>query len=72
MIDRFRVMPMSRLALVVGRTLSDSVIQILALLVMSLTGLAIGWRIHERFWLALGGYVVVLFFGLPCRGSALS
>lgn len=62
-IDRFLLLPMSRLAVVVGRTLSDVLINIVSLTVMSLTGLAIGWRLHGSFWSIVGGYLIVLLFG---------
>ncbi len=63
-VDRFLVMPTSRLSLVVGRTMADSVVNVASIAVMSLTGLAIGWRIHGTFWSVVGGYLIVLFFGL--------
>ncbi|PVY26684.1 ABC transporter DrrB family efflux protein [Williamsia muralis] len=62
-IDRFLLLPMSRLAIVVGRTLSDVAVNVVSLSVMSLTGLAIGWRLHGSFWSIVGGYLIVLLFG---------
>jgi ABC-2 type transport system permease protein len=61
-IDRFRSLPMSRSAVLVGRTTSDLVNNVLVLVVMSVTGLIVGWRIHSSFWEALTGYVLLLLF----------
>jgi ABC-type multidrug transport system permease subunit len=77
-IDRFRSLPMSRLAVILGRTTSDLAVSALTLLIMSLTGLVVGWRIHSGFWDAAAGYGVLLLFafamswigamvGLVCR-----
>ena len=43
-IDRFRSLPMSPAAVLVGRTASDIVNNVLSLGVMSLTGLVVGWQ----------------------------
>src|SRR5579884_982116 len=45
-IDRFRSLPMSRSAVLVGRTGSDVINNVITIVIMSLTGLAIGWRIR--------------------------
>ena len=61
-IDRFRSLPMSPSSVVFGRTASDVVINVLSLIVMSVTGLIVGWRIRTSFLDALVGYVVLLAF----------
>ncbi|HUG84559.1 MAG TPA: ABC transporter permease [Euzebya sp.] len=61
-IDRFRSLPMSRSAVLAGRTASDVVNNILVLIVMSVTGLAIGWRINTHPLRALVGFVILLLF----------
>lgn len=61
-IDRFRSLPMSRAAVVVGRTASDVLYNALSLVVMSLAGLAVGWRIHTGFGRALLGFLLLLAF----------
>jgi len=61
-IDRFRSLPMSRIAVILGRTLSDLAINALGLTVMSLCGLIVGWRIHTGFWSAVAGYGLMLLF----------
>lgn len=53
-IDRFRTLPMHPGAVLFGRTLSDLIINVLVLVVMSVTGLVVGWRIRD-----LGGALVV-------------
>ncbi len=61
-IDRFRTLPMSPSAVLTGRTLSDVVNNVLVLVVMSLTGLLVGWRIRTSFLDALEGFVLLLIF----------
>jgi ABC-type polysaccharide/polyol phosphate export permease len=61
-IDRFRSLPISRLAVILGRTTSDLVISVVALIVMSLCGLIVGWRIRGSFTDAVLGYLVMLMF----------
>jgi ABC-2 type transport system permease protein len=61
-IDRFRSLPMARSAVLVGRTTSDLVNNVLVIVVMSVTGLLVGWRIHSSFWEALAGFVLLLLF----------
>jgi len=61
-IDRFRSLPMSRSAVLVGRTSSDIVNNVLSITVMSLTGLLVGWRISTSPLEAVAGFVVLLLF----------
>jgi ABC transporter DrrB family efflux protein len=61
-IDRFRSLPMSRIAVIIGRTTSDLVVSVVALIVMSACGLIIGWRIRGSFLDAVLGYLVMLMF----------
>lgn len=61
-IDRFRSLPMSPSALLIGRTTSDVAINAISLVVMSLTGLAVGWRIRTSFWEAVAGFALLLLF----------
>lgn len=46
-IDRFRTLPMSPSAVLVGRTNGDLVLNGISVLIMMLTGLAVGWRVHS-------------------------
>jgi ABC-2 type transport system permease protein len=61
-IDRFRSLPMSRSAVLVGRTASDIVYNSLSILVMSITGLIVGWRIRTSLLEAIGGFLLLLLF----------
>jgi ABC-2 type transport system permease protein len=61
-IDRFRALPMARSAVLLGRTTSDLVGSVIVLVVMSLCGLLVGWRIHSSVGEAVAGYAVVLLF----------
>ncbi len=61
-IDRFRSLPMSPAAVLIGRTTSDIIINVVSLVVMSLTGLLVGWRIRTSFPEALAGFALLLLF----------
>lgn len=62
LIDRYRSLPMSRMAVILGRTGSDLATSVLSLVVTSLCGLAIGWRITEGAGAAVGGFLLLLLF----------
>jgi ABC transporter DrrB family efflux protein len=61
-INRFRSLPMNRAAVLVGRTASDVIYNVLSLIIMALTGLLVGWRIHEGFLSATLGFALLLAF----------
>ncbi len=61
-IDRFRSLPMARSAVLVGRTTSDMANNVLVILVMSATGLVVGWRIRTSVLEALAGFLLLLAF----------
>lgn len=61
-IDRFRSLPMSRSAMLLGRTASDVLLNALSVTVMSLTGLLVGWRIRESFLEAVAAFALLLLF----------
>ncbi|HVM11053.1 MAG TPA: ABC transporter permease [Actinomycetota bacterium] len=61
-IDRFRSLPMSDAAVLVGRTTSDILYNSISITVMSITGLIVGWRIRTAFLPALGGFLLLLLF----------
>jgi len=61
-IDRFRSLPMSQSAVLVGRTTADVANNIIVLVVMSLTGLIVGWRIRTSLLEALAAYLLLLLF----------
>lgn len=62
MIDRFRSLPMARSAVLMGRTITESVRNLFVIILMVLVGMAIGFRIEHHyadFALAIG--ITVLF-----------
>ena len=61
-IDRFRALPMSPPAVLLGRTFADAARQILVLVVLSITGLVVGWRISGGVFNALWAYILLLLF----------
>jgi ABC-2 type transport system permease protein len=61
-IDRFRSLPMSRSAVVFGRTASDVIYNVVSTVVMVAAGYAVGWRIHNGIVDALLGFGLVLLF----------
>ncbi len=61
-IDRFRSLPMSRSAVLVGRTASDVVYNVLSVTIMSLTGLLVGWGISTSVGEAALGFGLLLLF----------
>ena len=61
-IDRFRSLPMARSAVLVGRTTSDVVYNVISLVIMGLTGLVVGWRIREGVVDAVLGVLLLLVF----------
>jgi ABC-2 type transport system permease protein len=62
LIDRFRSLPMSRSAVLIGRTVADLGSNVISIAVMALTGLLVGWRIHSSVAEAIGGFLILLVF----------
>jgi ABC-2 type transport system permease protein len=62
-IDRFRSLPMSRAAVLIGRTSADLLTQVIGALVVAMAGLAVGWRIHNGPADALTAFGLALLFG---------
>jgi ABC-2 type transport system permease protein len=77
LINRFRSLPMSPSAVVAGRTASDVIYNALSMTMMSMAGLAVGWRIRGSFLDAAIGYAILLFFAyafswvMACIGLAV-
>ncbi|OZM72902.1 ABC transporter [Amycolatopsis antarctica] len=61
-IDRLRSLPISRAAVMVGRTSSDLAVSMVAMLVVSLCGLLIGWQIRGSVLDAILAYLLLLVF----------
>ena len=62
-VDRFRSMPMSRSAVLVGRTLADLVRSLIVIVLMVAVGYVIGFAFTEGPLKALGSMLVVGLFG---------
>ena len=62
LIDRFRSLPMSRSAVLVGRTVADAASNLISIAVMAVTGVIVGWRIHTSALEAAGGFLLLILF----------
>ncbi|BBY45990.1 ABC transporter permease [Mycolicibacterium celeriflavum] len=62
-IDRFRSLPIARSSVLIGRSLASLIHSSLGVVVMALTGLAIGWRIRGSVAEAALAFALVLVFG---------
>src|SRR5207245_7863695 len=67
-IDRFRSLPMAGSAVLVGRTGSDIVYNSISILVMSIAGLIVGWRIRTGPLQAIGGFLLLVLFAYAISG----
>jgi ABC-2 type transport system permease protein len=63
LIDRFRSLPISQSALVIGRTLGDSLLNIVVLAVMGIAGYVVGWRPTGGLLNVALGFLFLLLFG---------
>jgi ABC transporter DrrB family efflux protein len=63
LIDRFRSLPMSRAAVLGGRTLSDVATNALSITILLVTGVIIGFGFHSSFADAAAGIALLLLFG---------
>jgi ABC-2 type transport system permease protein len=61
-IDRFRSLPMSPSAVLIGRTTSEVISNVISLVVMVVVGLIVGWRMHGTPQEAILGFVLLLLF----------
>jgi ABC-2 type transport system permease protein len=61
-IDRFRSLPMARSAVLLGRTISDLGSNVIVMVVMSVCGLLVGWRIQRGVGDAIAGYLIMFLF----------
>jgi ABC-2 type transport system permease protein/oleandomycin transport system permease protein len=63
LIDRFRSLPMSRSAVLAGRTLADVVTNALSATILTITGLLIGFSFHTGAGDVIAGFGLLLLFG---------
>jgi ABC-2 type transport system permease protein len=64
LVDRFRSLPMSRYAVLIGRTVSDLMLSCIAVVVMSAVGYLIGWRVHTGVTHIVAAFAILLLLGL--------
>jgi ABC transporter DrrB family efflux protein len=62
-IDRFRALPIARSSVLIGRSVASLIHSSIGIVVMALTGLAIGWRIRGSIAEAVLAFALVLVFG---------
>ncbi|GAA3595312.1 ABC transporter permease [Kribbella ginsengisoli] len=62
-VDRLKSLPISRSSVLVGRSLSSLIHSGIGIVVMSVTGLLIGWRIRDGLVNGVLGYLLLLLFG---------
>jgi ABC transporter DrrB family efflux protein len=62
-VDRMRSLPINPAAVLVGRSMSSLLHSSIGIVVMSLTGLAIGWRIRGSFLDAVLAFALLLMWG---------
>ncbi|GFH35928.1 ABC transporter permease [Streptomyces pacificus] len=63
LVDRFRSLPMTRGAVLTGRTLADLVQTALTVVVLAVVALLVGWRTHEGVPKALAAFALLLLLG---------
>ena len=61
-VDRFRSLPIAKGAVLGGHAIANLLKSLLPIVLMSLCGLAIGWRIRSGFVDAVGGYALLVLF----------
>jgi ABC-2 type transport system permease protein len=63
-VDRFRSLPMSRSAFVIGHLIAELAATTVALVVMTVSGLIVGWRIHQDLLHAVAGFGLLGLFAI--------
>jgi ABC-2 type transport system permease protein/oleandomycin transport system permease protein len=62
LIERFRSLPMARSAVLFGRTTADSVRNVFVMILITLVGFAVGFRIGTSFGLYLVAFALLILF----------
>ena len=62
LIERFKALPMARMAVLGGRTIADMVRNVLILVVITIVGIAVGFRPHGSLVAYLQGSLLMLVF----------
>jgi ABC-2 type transport system permease protein/oleandomycin transport system permease protein len=63
LLERFQSLPMSRSAVLAGRTFADLVRNVFVVILMAIVGFAVGFRIHTNALALVAGLALVLLFG---------
>jgi ABC transporter DrrB family efflux protein len=72
LIERFRALPMARSAVLAGRTIADLVRNVWVVILITIVGYIVGFRVQTDFFSFLAGLFVVLFFAYAiCWGFAI-
>jgi ABC transporter DrrB family efflux protein len=69
--DRFRSLPIARSAVLTGRVLADLLTEVIAIIVLVITGLAVGWGIHNGIGDAVAavGLCLLIAFAMTWAGA---
>jgi ABC transporter DrrB family efflux protein len=62
-VDRLKSLPISRASILVGRSLSSLIHSCIGIAVMALTGLAVGWGVHDGVVQGVAGFALLVLFG---------
>ncbi len=62
LIERFKALPMARMAVLAGRTLADSARNVIVLIIITGVGYLVGFRPHGGFFDYIAGSLVMLLF----------
>ncbi len=63
MIDRFRSLPMARSAVLAGRTITETIRNVFVIILITLVGMVIGFRIEHGFLDFVLAVLLILLFG---------
>ena len=61
-VDRFRSLPIAKGAVLGGHAVANLLKTLLPIVIMSVAGLFVGWRVHSGVFDAVGGYLIMLAF----------
>ena len=61
-VDRFRSLPLAKGAVLCGHAIANMIKSLLPLVIMSVAGLVVGWRIRSGLLDAIGGYLLLIVF----------
>ena len=61
-VDRFRSLPIAKGAVLTGHAIANLIKSALPIVLMSLVGLVVGWRIRSGLLDAVGGYLLLVLF----------